>query len=209
MIFLKGNIPMKKILDKKYGLLVFSLLSGFAYFTLIMILIGFCISYWYMIASPISKEVAEYVTPAIFALAGMSVATKEIATMGQNVWYNIVYYLVVATFVSGIYNVIMYLITEKCKIKELVIEIFAPEIVKVGMYIVSFSAVLIASKTMAMRLAPNPGYVVALLLTSPIFVFYLNKYSKIPDNISVKAGFSMLFFLLLLMLVINIESIAD
>lgn len=40
MIFLKGNIPMKKILDKKYGLLVFSLLSGFAYFTLIMILIS-------------------------------------------------------------------------------------------------------------------------------------------------------------------------
>lgn len=31
---------MKKILDKKYGLLVFSLLSGFAYFTLIMILIS-------------------------------------------------------------------------------------------------------------------------------------------------------------------------
>ena len=100
-------------------------------------------------------------------------------------------------------------ITEKINFRDMIKRTFAPEIVRVGMYIVSFSAVLIASKTMAMRLAPNPGYVVALLLIAPIFVFYLNKYNKVPDNISIKAGFSMLFFLVLLMLVINVESITD
>lgn len=180
-----------------------------SFITLIMVLIGFCVSYWYMIKTPISRELSEYMTPAIFALAGMSVATKEIATMGQNVWHNIAYYLVVATFVSGVYNSFMYVYHTKSNLTSFFKAVFAPEIVRVGMYIVSFSAVLIASKTMAMRLAPNPGYVVTLLLTSPIFVFFLNKYNKIPDTISVKAGFSMLFFLILLMLVINGESITD
>ncbi|MFR8206459.1 MAG: hypothetical protein ACLU99_09055 [Alphaproteobacteria bacterium] len=50
--------------------------------------------------------------PAILALAGMSIATKEIAMMGQNVWANIAYYLVVATFVSGVYNTIFTLSTK-------------------------------------------------------------------------------------------------
>lgn len=179
------------------------------FITLLMVLIGFCVSYWYMIKTPVSRELSEYMTPAIFALAGMSVATKEIAIMGQNVWYNIVYYLVVATFVSGIYNSAMYIWHNRPSMRAFVKTIFAPKIVRVGTYIVSFSAVLIASKTMAMRLAPNPGYVVTLLLTAPIFVFFLNKYNKIPDNVSSKAGFSMLFFLILLMLVINVEGIAD
>ena len=81
--------------------------------------------------------------------------------------------------------------------------VFASKVIRVGIYVVSFSAALIASKTMAMRMAPNPGYVVALLLTAPIFVFVLNKYTKVPDNVSLKAGFAMLFFLALLLLIVN------
>ena len=75
--------------------------------------------------------------------------------------------------------------------------------VKAGLYVVSFSWALITAKTLALRIAPNPGYVIALLLTSPIFVFVLNRYRKVPDNISVKAGFSMIFFLFLLLLLVN------
>ena len=179
------------------------------FITLLIVLVGFCVSYWYMIKAQISRELMEYITPAVFALAGMSVATKEIAVMGQNVWYNIIYYLVVATFVSGIYNSVMFVYYNRPSISSFFKTVFAQEIVKVGMYIVCFSAVLIVSKTMAMRLAPNPGYVVTLLLISPIFVFFLNKYNKIPDNVSLKAGFSMLFFLVLLMLIINMDSITD
>ena len=80
---------------------------------------------------------------------------------------------------------------------------FAPKVIKVGVYIVSFSAALITAKTMAMRLAPNPGYVVALVLTAPFFVFALNKYNKIPDNISVRTGFAMIFFLVLMLLIVT------
>lgn len=172
------------------------------FITLLLVLSGFSVSYWYMIKEPITNNCVEYMAPAIFALAGMSAATKEIAMMGQDVWHNILYYLVVATFVSGIYNTILYIKTSSASRREFFAEVFAPEVVKVGIYIVGFSAVLIASKTMAMRLSPNPGYVVALMLTSPIFVFLLNKYGKVPDNVSVKAGFSMVFFLILLMIVV-------
>ncbi len=177
--------------------------NGNVFITLLLVLFGFTVSYWYMIKSPVSKAVAEYMTPAVFALAGMSIATKEIAMMGQNVWANIAYYLVVATFVSGLYNTIFFIKHNRPGFKGFFKQVFNRKIVSVGVYIISFSAALIASKTMAMRLAPNPGYVVALVLTAPVFVFVLNKYNKIPDNVSVKAGFAMLFFLVLLMLLVN------
>lgn len=35
------------------------------------------------------------------------------------------------------------------------------------------------------------------------FVYVLNRTRKIPDDVSVKAGFSMIFFLLLLILLVN------
>ena len=56
---------------------------------------------------------------------------------------------------------------------------------------------------MAMRIAPNPGYVVALVLTAPLFVFALNKYNRVPDDISVKPGFAMVFFLVMIMIIVN------
>lgn len=182
----------------------FSLLrNSNAFITLLLVLFGFTVSYWYMIKDPVSKQVVTYTIPAVFALAGMSIATKEIALMGQNVWANIAYYLVVATFVSGAYNAIFFIKRSHPGFKGFFQQVFAPEVIKIGFYIVSFSAALIASKTMAMRLAPNPGYVVALVLTAPIFVFLLNKYNRIPDNVSVKAGFSMLLFLVLLLLIVS------
>ena len=69
--------------------------------------------------------------------------------------------------------------------------------------LVGFSTVLIVAKTMALRLAPNPGYVTALLLIAPLFIYVLNSYQKISDNIMVKEGFAMIFFLILLVLLVN------
>ena len=174
-----------------------------AFITLLLVLFGFTLCYWYMIKTPISKAVAEYTAPAVFALAGMSIATKEIAMMGQNVWENILYYLVVATFVSGVYNTVFFIKRNHPGFKGFFQQVFAPKVIKVGIYIVSFSAALITAKTMAMRLAPNPGYVVALVLTAPFFVFALKKYNKIPGNISVRTGFAMIFFLVLMLLIVT------
>lgn len=178
--------------------------NGSVFITLILILFGFTFCYWQMIQTEVSRKVAKYVLPGSIALSGMSIITKYIATEGHSIWQGIIYYLVVATFVSGCFNLKWYILSEKNKnIKEKVETIFSKKMFKVGTYLISFSTVLITAKTMALRIAPNPGYVIALLLIAPIFVFLLNKYYKIPDTIAVKTGFSMIFFLILLVLLVN------
>ncbi len=173
------------------------------FITLLLALSGFCICYWYMMKNPVTKKAFWYMLPAVLALAGMSVATKEIAAMGQNVWENILYYLVVATLVSGIYNMILLLKSMRFDFRLAAGKVFAPAVVHTGIYLVSFSAALIAAKTMAMRLAPNPGYVITLLLTAPFFVFMLSKRSQKNSGLSAKAGFAMVFFLLMIMVLVN------
>ena len=110
----------------------------------------------------------------------------------------------VSLFVSGCYNLFFYLRTQKPgSLKRAAADIFNRRTVRPGIYMVAFSAALITAKTLALRVAPNPGYVTALLLVAPIFVYVLNRTGKVPDNVSVKAGFSMIFFLLLLILLVN------
>ncbi len=174
------------------------------FITLILALFGFCVCYCYMMKTRITRDAFRYMIPAVLALAGMSVATKEIAMMGQDVWANILYYLVVATFVSGLYNSCLLLKSKHLNLSLSVSMLFSKEVVRTGIYIVSFSAALIAAKTMAMRLSPNPGYVVTLLLTAPIFVYLLSKNrTKTSGGLSEKAGFAMLFFLAIIMLLVN------
>ena len=176
--------------------------DGTIIITIILLLFGFTVCYWQMIQSPVSKKLMNYMIPAILSLAGMSIVTKEIAIQGSSVWNCLAYYLTVATSVSGAVNTYWYFRTTKKTWHKFIHQAFSPRFIKVGIYVISFSMALIVAKTLALRLAPNPGYVTALLLTAPLFVFALNKYNKIPDNISVKAGFLMLAFLIALMIVV-------
>ena len=177
---------------------------------LIFLLLGFTVSYWYMIKSPVSRRLTAYMLPAIISLSGMSIATKQIALHGSSVWSSLAYYLTVSTFVSGLLNFYWFCRQNRWQIRNSLKQTFAPGITKAGFYVVSFSAILIIAKTLSLRSSPNPGYVTALLLTSPLFVFAFNKYSKIPDNISIKAGFSMIAFLIALILLVSTNaSITD
>ena len=177
--------------------------NGSVFITLLLAMFGFCVCYWYMMKSKVTQKAFRYMLPAVFALAGMSVATKEIAIMGQNVVSNILYYLVVATFVSGWYNTVLLLKNVRFSVSRALKLTFSKETMRTGVYLVSFSAALIAAKTMAMRLAPNPGYVVTLLLTAPIFVSLLNGRGQFYHKGAARAGWAMLFFLLLIMLLVN------
>ena len=177
--------------------------NGTVFITLLLALFGFSFCYWQMVQSQISRRIAVYVLPAVFALAGMSIITKAIAMHSNSVWTALAYYLTVSTFISGTYNAAMFIKTEKPSFAEFFKRVFAPKVIKSGFYLVSFSLMLITSKTLALRVAPNPGYVVALLLVAPIFVFALNQSHKIPDDISVREGFAMIFFLALLMVLVN------
>lgn len=177
---------------------------GNLFITLILVLFGFTFCYWQMIKTKVSRQTALYIMPAVFSLAGMSIITKYIALGGSSVWQALAYYLSVSTFVSGCYNLYKYLRQKPRRpAKEKIRQIFSLPLLKIGIYLITFSAVLITAKTMALRAAPNPGYVTALLLIAPIFIYLLNRRYKIPDTISVRTGFAMIFFLVMLVVLVN------
>lgn len=169
------------------------------FITLLLCLMGFCICYWYMLKSNLNKKAFFYMLPAIISLALMSIATKEIAVMRQNVWHNVIYYLAISTLISGCYNLILFLYTYK-KDSNLRKQLFSPITAHIGVYIIVFSSALIAAKTLALRIAPNPGYVITLLLTAPLFVFVLSPTLPHRGFLSERAGIAMLFFLSLIMM---------
>jgi len=168
--------------------------------TLILILCGFSFCYWQMLQSKISRQAAAYTMPAVLALAAMSIITKFIALKSNSLWMGLTYYLTVSTFISGVYNLCFFV--RQFGVKNLH-DVIKPPLPKIGFLLISFSSLLIIAKTMALRIAPNPGYVTALLLIAPLFIYALNKHYKISDKISLKAGLAMLFFLFLLVILIT------
>lgn len=170
---------------------------------LIFILLGFTVSYWLMLKDSITKEITLYMAPVILALAFMSVITKDIAIHSSSSWSGIIYYLTVSTFVSGIYNSYLFVKKEKLDMSGYIRQVFSAPTRAAGLYIVGFSAALIMAKTIALRVAPNPGYVTALLLTSPFFVLIMNKYNRIPDDFSLRAGLFNVLFLIALLVLVN------
>ena len=171
--------------------------------TLILILSGFSYCYWQMLDSYVSRAAALYTLPAVLALAAMSIITKYIAVRAHSLGQGLAYYLTVSTFISGLYNYILYrrMLRQNKTMRQQ--SIISAKMRRIGCLLVTFSSLLIIAKTMALRIAPNPGYVTALLLVAPVFVYALNRNYKIADTISVKAGFAMMFFLALLVLVVN------
>jgi len=143
--------------------------------TIILILSAYSVSYWQMMKVKINKSAEQYLYPAVFALALMSIATRYIALRGGTARAGIIYYLTISCFVSGIYNTIMYY-------KNLPQQTKTPTI-KDSVWLIFFSIILIAAKTEAMRICSNPGYVVAILLTSPLIAapFSRHRFKIIPS----------------------------
>ncbi len=68
-----------------------------------------------------------------------------------------------------------------------------------GVWLIAFSTILITAKTLALRIAENPGYVVAMLLLSPMFADIIQK----KQIIITQASFYVIFFLVLLLLLVS------
>lgn len=164
--------------------------------TLMFILCGFSVSYWRMMRVHVSLEAERYLYPAVFALALMSIATRYIALNGGSAYAGVVYYLTIACFVSGVYNLVGFLHAPRNKNK--LEELAAPLKNWNGVWLVGFSMVLITAKTLALRLADNPAYVVAMLLLSPMFAEVIQT-RKLIFTIDVKL---VLFFLLALLVLV-------
>ncbi len=58
---------------------------------IMFLLLGFTVSYWHMIKSPVSRRLVHYMIPAIFSLSAMSIVTKQIALHSSSVWFSLTY----------------------------------------------------------------------------------------------------------------------
>lgn len=158
------------------------------------IICGFSVSYWQMMKVHVSLSAEKYLYPAVFALSLMSIATRYIALNGGSAYAGVVYYLTFACFTSGIYNAVLYL--SHLPNKQSHIQNKIP--LRQGLWLVAFSTILIGAKTLALRFADNPGYVVAMLLLSPMIAELIRTKRFHP---SPSANLVILFLSLLLLLV--------
>ena len=104
------------------------------------------------------------------------------------------YYRTVACFVSGGYNLAGFLFGGSGEDKMALL--LAPLKHWNGVWLVVFSMVLIGAKTLALRFADNPAYVVAMLLLSPMFAEVIQTRRV---EITPAAGLVILFLGLLLL----------
>ena len=172
--------------------------------TLMLILSGFSISYWQMMKVHITKQAEKYLYPAVFALALMSIATRYIALHGGSAYAGVIWYLSVSCFVSGLYNSVMYIYTplkptSAQKHPDKLKFLLAPLKKAQGLWLIVLSIMLITAKTLALRESENPGYVIALLLTSPMISDSIeNKRLRLTP-----ASLMTLTFLILLLLLVS------
>ena len=124
-------------------------------------------------AGPTSRVMA--LTAMVTTLFWWFLTPESFLKLLDNGTLVITYYLTIAVFVSGSVNAWWYVRSVKPGFSGFFRQVFSPRMIRIGFYVVSFSAALITAKNLALRTAPNPGYVIALLLTSPLFVFGLNK----------------------------------
>lgn len=157
------------------------------------IIMGLTVSYWQMMKVHINSKAEKYLYPAVFSLSIMSILTRYIAIHGKNPLEGIVLYLTVSCFVSGLYNLVMYLFSYiKNKKSPYNASVYSFGAI---IWLVLFSFILITAKTLALRTAHNPTFVVAMLLLSPIF-------ADIIKNKTINIDFEGIVFLIFIMLLI-------
>lgn len=163
------------------------------FLNMMLVLSGFSVCYWQMMRVHLSYKAESYLYPAVFALALMSIATRYIALHGGEAVHGVVYYLVISCFVSGLYSLIRFVLGRFKNKKELFL---APLKHGTFIWLIFFSMILIVSKMLAFRIAPNPIKVMAMLLLTPIFSEIIYKH-RITFSWS-KGGVCFFLFLLLL-----------
>lgn len=149
------------------------------------------VSFFFMSQSKSSASMAEmkYMLPAVVLLAFMMIVRKEI--MESSAFLSaIVYYCVLSIAMSGAWNLIYY--ARENTLKGLVSQLKTRRIAIGCISMVFASAVTIICGNIGVFYAPNPAYVNALTLTSPIFVMIFNKTTGVKDPVSIPAMVIML-----------------
>lgn len=122
-----------------------------------------------------------FMMPAVIVLAVMMINRKEIMEHAD-FFSASVYYCTVAIFLSGLSNLVIYglkngfaALKEKlCKIK----------VAEAGVFMALASSGTIFFGNMSSLYVPDPAYISALALTTPIWIMAINRFFGIRDTVS-------------------------
>lgn len=149
--------------------------------SLLFIAIGF----YFVERKEIDKSIKQlrFMMPAVILLALIMINRKEI--MEHSDFYSAtVYYCTISIFGSGVINMIWYL---KSKERQNDYPIRKKTLIKATIYITIASGLMIFTGNLSSLKAPNPAYVSALSLTSPIWIFLINRARNIKMYLNFKA----------------------
>lgn len=125
-----------------------------------------------------------FMMPAVVVLAAMMINRKEIMEHAE-FFSASVYYCTVAIFLSGVSNLVIFgvrngfegLKEKLCKIK----------VAEAGIFMALANSGTIFFGNMSSLYVPDPAYISALTLTTPIWVMAINKFFGIRDAVSPSA----------------------
>ena len=143
-----------------------------------------CVGFFYMARSHAKrahKGELLYLLPAVVVLAFMMINRKEIMMTGD-FFSAAVYYSVCAISMSGAFNLLYYLrrhgvggLAQKMKI---------PRVRHAGLWMVLASGTTIFFGNWASATVPNPAYVTAMTLISPLLIMAINHKAGVRDTVS-------------------------
>lgn len=128
-----------------------------------------------------SQGIVGYMALAVIVAAIISVNRKSLMALDGFLAGNTIYFLV-SMFVSGVYNSLAYFIKTKCSIREFFAVATEIRSVKSGGIIALLSALSLFFCDYALSEAPNPAYVNAITLSSPLWVLVYNRFTGYKNN---------------------------
>ena len=140
----------------------------------------------------------KYMFPAVITLALMMIVRKEIMENAE-FFSATVYYCIGAIFLSGVINLIYYWKTSAAEERRRAFSI-PKRIATVAALITVASFLTIFCGNLSSFEAPNPAFVTAITLLSPLMIMAFNRMSGIPDKFDITAvllmfaGIGMLVF---------------
>lgn len=154
---------------------------------ILIALAGALTGYTHLTGGSMNKDLLKYMAPAIVTLSLMTLNAKNIVERAP-ILEAVLYYMVVIGGVGGLFNAVLYRTAATDKSwAAFKAAAFSKNALHGGLLILGSSVLLMVSKNFSMEHIPNPGYLNALALTTPLWILFLNRFLHIRTRVSVKA----------------------
>ncbi len=167
-------------------------------FLIPLALLGVVVSLLFMRRSPLGRVALVALIPAYFIGGAIDVLNKSAMLAGSGHGFGTyLAYGSLTALVSGLVNLFW---AEKDAAPLTLSDVFSPPILRGGSLVVACACVFLLLKTSSLVTAPNPAFLAALALLSPVWVILWNRFKQIPDDSNLLAGLGCVISAFLLVL---------